>query len=60
MIEYRWTGTGGSIAEPSERETIYTCEEDGDWTIILAVSDDGFDGCVDERPFSVTCVSIED
>ncbi|MGB8224796.1 MAG: hypothetical protein WCF10_19555, partial [Polyangiales bacterium] len=34
-IEYRWTGTGGSFADPSAPATTYTCEQVGDQTITI-------------------------
>ncbi len=61
-IEYLWTGAGGSIDEPTEVSTFYTCEELGSHMVNVSVSDDGFDGCVDQlmEPVEVTCVSVED
>ena len=55
-IEYRWTGTGGSFADPSAPQTTYTCEELGDQTITITVSDDGFEYCNCDWTVDVTCV----
>ena len=55
-IEYRWTGTGGSFANPSLPKTTYTCEEVGDQTITITVSDDGFVYCDCSWTVDVTCV----
>ena len=56
-IEYRWTATGGSIADPDATTTTYTCGEVGDHTVTIAVSDDDFNSCVDDWTAVVTCVS---
>ena len=55
-IEYLWTGTGGSIEDPSAASTTYTCSDVGEQSVTVAVSDDGFDGCIDELTVPVTCV----
>ena len=55
-IEFIWTGTGGSFAEPSATATTYTCEQLGVQTITIVASDDGFNSCLDEWTFEVTCV----
>ncbi len=55
-IEYLWTGTGGSFADPSAPETTYTCEEVGDQTITITVSDDGFKYCDCSWTVDVRCV----
>ena len=55
-IDYMWTATGGSIADPTEVSTTYTCEEVGDHVIEISVSDDGFDYCIDVIDVDVTCV----
>jgi hypothetical protein len=54
-IEYRWTATGGSIADAYARVTTYTCEQVGEQTITIQVSDDGFDWCTDSWTVPVTC-----
>ncbi|NNK05694.1 MAG: hypothetical protein HKP50_00105 [Myxococcales bacterium] len=55
-IEYLWTGTGGSIEDSSAASTTYTCNDLGEQSVTVAVSDDGFDGCIDELTVPVTCV----
>jgi len=55
-VEYLWTGTGGSIADPNAEATTYTCEEVGQWSITLVISDDGFASCMDQWTVPVTCV----
>jgi len=56
-IEYAWSATGGTVADPSAQVTTYTCEEEGDQAITIQVSDDGFDYCMAEWTVAVTCVS---
>ena len=55
-IEYRWSGTGGTFADPSSRETTYTCQEVGEQTITVTVSDDGFDYCTCDHTVDIICV----
>jgi hypothetical protein len=55
-IEYRWTATGGSFADPSAPMTTYTCEEVGEHIITITVSDDGFEYCDCSWSVPVTCV----
>ena len=55
-IEYRWTATSGSFADPSAPRTTYTCEEVGDHRITITVSDDGFEYCDCFWDVDVTCV----
>jgi len=55
-IEYRWTGTGGSFADPTSPVTTFTCEQVGEQTITITVSDDGFDYCDCGWTTPVTCV----
>jgi hypothetical protein len=55
-IEYRWTATSGSFANPSLPRTTYTCEELGVHTITITVSDDGFEYCDCFWDVEVTCV----
>jgi hypothetical protein len=59
-IAYLWTGTGGSIADPSASSTTYTCGEVGDHSVSVAVSDDDFADCIDELSVAVTCVDDVD
>lgn len=55
-IEYLWTGTGGSFADPTAQTTTYTCEQVGDQSIGVTVSDDGFQSCLASYDTQVTCV----
>jgi len=55
-IEYRWTGTGGTFADPSAPATTFTCQELGSQTITITASDDGFDYCTCDWTVDVTCV----
>jgi len=59
-VAYRWTGTGGSIDDPSAPLTTYTCGEVGQQSVTVAVSDDDFVFCVDELSVEVTCVDDVD
>ncbi|MEM9729908.1 MAG: esterase-like activity of phytase family protein, partial [Myxococcota bacterium] len=54
-IAYRWTGTGGSFADPDAASTTFTCEEEGSQSVTIEVSDDGFDYCVGTWTVPVTC-----
>jgi len=58
-IAYLWTGTGGSIADPTAASTTYTCGEVGDHTVTITVSDDGFEFCTDDLTVPVTCVVVD-
>jgi len=58
-IQYVWSGTGGSIADPSAVSTTYTCTEVGDHSITIAISDDDFEYCMDQWTVPVTCVEGE-
>jgi hypothetical protein len=55
-IQYQWTATGGSFTDPSAPSTDYTCEEVGEQSVTIEVSDDGFVWCVDSWTINVTCV----
>jgi hypothetical protein len=55
LVEFAWTESGGTIADPSAASTTYTCEEIGDQTITVTVSDDDFQHCMDDWMFQVTC-----
>jgi len=55
-IQYFWTGTGGSIADPNAASTTYTCGEVGEQTVTITISDDDFEFCTDDEVFPVTCV----
>lgn len=54
-IAYQWSGTGGTFADPQAASTTYTCEEEGDQSITIEVSDDDFDYCVGAWTVAVTC-----
>jgi len=53
---YLWETTGGSIDDPNAAETIYTCEELGNYDVSVVVSDDGFEYCESGWTVRVTCV----
>lgn len=54
-ITYEWTASGGSVADSTARETTYTCEEGGNHTITVTVTDE--EGhCEDGWTVDVTCV----
>lgn len=55
-IVYEWTATGGRIADPTARETNYTCEEVGDHQVSIAVTDDEED-CEDGWTVDITCIA---
>jgi len=55
-ITYTWAGTGGSIANPTSASTTYTCDELGEQTITITISDDDFEYCMDDWTVPVTCV----
>jgi hypothetical protein len=55
-VRYRWTGTGGSIADPNAAVTTYTCGETGPQTISISASDDDFEHCMDDWTVPVTCI----
>jgi hypothetical protein len=54
-VAYQWTATGGSVADASAMETTYTCEQAGDQTIAVTVTDDEAH-CQDGWTVDVTCV----
>jgi hypothetical protein len=55
-IMYFWIATGGELDDNNAQETTYTCQEVGDHTISINVSDDGFVDCEDDWTFQVRCV----
>jgi hypothetical protein len=59
-IAYRWSATGGTIADPAAASTTYTCLELGVQAITIEVSDDEFEYCVGGWTVQVTCVSGPD
>ena len=55
-IAYAWTADSGSFEDPSAADTFYTCEETGDHSLTVSVSDDGFAYCVDSWTVAIRCV----
>jgi hypothetical protein len=55
-IEYLWTASSGGFADASAPKTRYTCEEVGEHTLTITVSDDGFEHCACDWSVDVTCV----
>lgn len=55
-IRYQWTALTGTIAEPANPITIYTCTTQGDDEITITVSDDDFNYCMSSWTVPVTCV----
>ena len=55
-IAYRWTGIGGTIANPSAPQTTFTCERTGRREVRITVSDDGFEHCLADWAVRITCV----
>ena len=58
-IAYLWTGTGGSIADANAASTSYTCDETGEQTITITISDDDSEYCMDDWTVPVTCVDVD-
>jgi len=57
-IEYVWSGTGGTIADPTAASTTYTCGESGEQSVTITISDDDFQDCIDEVTVPVTCIDL--
>ena len=55
-IAYAWTADSGSFEDSSAVDTFYTCEETGDHSLTVSVSDDGFAYCVDSWTVAIRCV----
>jgi len=55
-ILYIWTGNGGSIADPSAASTTYTCQEVGDHTVTIMVTDNDVYCRMATWTIPVTCV----
>jgi len=55
-IAYSWTADNGSFDDPSAADTFYTCEEPGDHSFTISVSDDGFGYCVDSWTVAIRCI----
>jgi len=56
-IAYLWETTGGSFEDPNAADTVYTCEEVGNFDVSVAVSDDDFEHCMSGWTIRVTCVA---
>jgi hypothetical protein len=55
-IAYAWTADSGSFDDASAADTFYTCEETGDHSLTVSVSDDDFAHCVDSWTVAIRCV----
>ncbi|MBT8453625.1 MAG: hypothetical protein KJO40_16795, partial [Deltaproteobacteria bacterium] len=55
-IQYIWTGTGGSIADPSAASTTYTCQDVGEHTVMIMVTDNDVYCRMATWTVPVTCV----
>ncbi|MBW2508265.1 MAG: hypothetical protein JRE81_06520, partial [Deltaproteobacteria bacterium] len=55
-VEYAWTASSGSFGDPAAASTFYTCEETGEHSITITVSDDEFRACADAWSVGVRCV----
>ncbi|MEM7437077.1 MAG: hypothetical protein AAF436_18125 [Myxococcota bacterium] len=55
-IRFFWSGSGGSIDDPSAPDTVYTCGQAGRQFVQIEVSD--ADHCVDEWTVPITCVDV--
>jgi hypothetical protein len=53
-LTYRWTGTGGSFADPAAQNTTYTCEAAGKQSITVTVSD--AEACTTTWTAQVACL----
>jgi secreted PhoX family phosphatase len=53
---FLWTAGGGDIADDSAAETTFTCTEEGEGFVAVAVSDDGFEACDHSWTVAVQCV----
>ncbi|MDH3655186.1 MAG: hypothetical protein OEN21_13015 [Myxococcales bacterium] len=55
-ITYSWTGTGGSIADPTAASTTFTCQEVGDHSVTIMVTDNDVYCRMATWTIPVTCV----
>lgn len=55
-FSFRWSAVGGTVADASAAETTFTCESAGEGSVMVEVSDDGFDFCASGWEVPVTCV----
>ena len=55
-ITYSWTGNGGSIADPTAASTTYTCQDVGDHTVTIMVTDNDVYCRMATWTIPVTCV----
>lgn len=53
---FLWTAGGGEVADDTAPETTFTCTEEGQGFVAVAVSDDGFDVCDHSWTVQVNCV----
>lgn len=53
---FLWTAGGGEVADDTAPETTFTCTEEGQGFVAVAVSDDGFDVCDQSWTVQVNCV----
>ena len=56
---FLWTSGGGEIADASASQTTFTCTEEGEGFVAVAVSDDGFDVCDSSWTITVNCVAAD-
>lgn len=56
-VQYAWTATSGSFANPSAANTFYTCEQTGDHAITISATDDGAEHCIDTWTVDITCIN---
>ena len=54
-LTYAWAGTGGSFADSAAQSTKYTCEEEGNQSITVTVTDP--QSCTATRTAQVTCAA---
>ncbi len=59
-ITYVWTATGGSIADANAPETTYTCEEAGQQSITILVTDNDVHCTMATWTVPVTCIGGDD
>ncbi len=57
LIAYSWTSSGGSIANPGDAFTTYTCQEGGEHTVTISVSDNDGDCNMAQWSVPITCVA---
>jgi hypothetical protein len=55
-LDYQWTASAGSFADPTLATTTYLCEQAGEQTLTIAVANAN-GSCGDESTLTVTCLS---